>query len=149
MMGFLPRCGDSKTSAIHCVHPHINHLQSLGPQHVTNDRERIILDVFVADGVVRVQPQHRWHVALFKVPQAVCGQRVSDVADELPWGLKVIKHCDRSNEGGFGFLPDRRHDTTSCKKIDDQIRLFVVILAELSGSGIHADFPELRRRKPS
>ena len=56
--------------------------------------------MLVTDGVVRAQAQHRRHVALLEVPDAVSAQDFGHLPREGDRIVQVVEHCDRGDDAG-------------------------------------------------
>ena len=70
-------------------------------------RERVVLEVLVADRVVGVRAQHRRHVACSKCQTPSSARHARDVAGEGDRVLEVVEHRDRRDDARRLALGDR------------------------------------------
>src|SRR5688572_15268316 len=95
MRAVLPMGGGYReAAAIDSVHYHVQYPQLGTVENLLYHRQRVVLEVLVADGVVRVKTQHRWQVALLKVPYTLGRQHPLDLPGELERVLQVVEHRD-------------------------------------------------------
>jgi hypothetical protein len=97
-----------EAAAVDGVHHDVDRLEIRRVQDPHHDAERIVFEVLVADGVVRVEPQHRRHVALFEVPDAVVREDRRDLLRECNRVVEVVEHRDRRDDlrGRRGDAPE-------------------------------------------
>ena len=130
---------DCETSTIDTIESHIEERKTCLVEDLMDRRERVVLKVLVAHGVVGGQAQHRGHVRLLEMPDAVGGQAVSNVTRKCDGALEVVEHRDRRHDA-------RRHiahfsELLRRKEVWHDFGVGRVVRREPRGRRIDADKP--------
>src|SRR5215813_11013494 len=91
----------------------------------------------MADRIVGIHSEHRWHVALLKVPDTILRQNRLNLLSKIHWRLKIIEHGDRSDDLGGACLDRPIHGWG--EKIRNQLNVARIELTKFPASRIDPD----------
>ena len=144
-----------KAAAVDAAQAHVEDTQAACSDQPVDLRQRIVLEVLVADGVKGILLEHGRQIALLQDPDAVGCKYRSDVGDERPRILQVVEHGNRGDGAStraaafrFGSVTTRRRTrpTTSASGRSPSANAAFSLMSEQPYADFRARVSSIRDR---